>query len=142
CQMICNACADDTAADDQMFDLFCHTAKLFLKNGRKIPKALKFQCVAAWVQKEHRSLFADLAFETDLRFDDERDAFFPKPFGKFAPFVHRKKHAEMRDRHGVIVHAVRDVLTDEIWCKMRYDLVPEQVEIYPMFAASAFAAFE
>ena len=53
-----------------------------------IGEGFELESVSGRVEEEHRGLFADLAFEADMRFDDERDASGGEALGEGLPSIH------------------------------------------------------
>jgi hypothetical protein len=63
------------------------TRSLCKKPGH-VGKRLQFERIARRVQEEHRRLFADLSFESDMRLDDEANTGVGQPPRCFIPLIH------------------------------------------------------
>ena len=70
-------------------------------------KRLELNGVARWIKEEHRGLFARLALETDVRFDDEVGAGGLQALCEFVPLLHGEHDAEVTAGDVVAVDLAR-----------------------------------
>src|SRR5258707_474558 len=97
-----------------------------------ILECFEFDCVAARVEKKHRSLLADRALKTQLRLDDESDAGRDEFVAHLLPFLHRQHEPEMTHRHRVAVDAARRAAARLARRQVGDYLVAVKIEIDPL----------
>ena len=122
---------------DGVVPLFCEELILNVLEGFDLDR------VATGIQEEHRALLAGLAFESHVGLDDEGNLRVAQFFCKDVEVEKIENSAEVRYRHTVAVHDIRDgvvcaarILVGE----MTDQLVAEEVEIHPLAGAAPFVA--
>jgi hypothetical protein len=107
----------------------------------QVGEGFKLECVAGWVQEEHRGLLTNLAFETSVGLDDEVHASYTNALGKLLPLGLRENDAEVRYRYIVAINSVAVELSPvagrSAWFVVRDDLMTKEIEIDPVFRATA-----
>ena len=83
-----------------------------------------------------------LAFEADVRLDDEVGAGRRQALGQALPRLPLEDGAEVAHRHLVAVHLVGPGLRHLVGAQVRRDLVTEEVEVDPALRLAADAAAE
>jgi hypothetical protein len=104
-------------------------------------EGLKFQGIAGGIEKEHRGLFAVLALETDVRFNDKFYALPGESSGERLPVMPFQYHPVVRKRHFATVDAVprlAAVSTVHAGLQMNYELMAVEVKIHPGCGGAPF----
>src|SRR6056297_323620 len=103
-----------------------------------IAESLEFKVVSAGIPDEERALLAGLAFEAQVRLDDERHAAPSQAFGKRLPVFPREDGPEMPGGHVVAVNCIRRrgrmiFRLDQ----MQHQLMTEKVQVDPSAGLAA-----
>src|ERR1039458_2427066 len=109
-------------------------------------KCLELECVAGWVQKKHRGLFAGLTAEACARLDHELDACPAQPRRQFEPLLRPEHDAAVGHGHAVPVHEV-EMARELAGCaqfgvQVTDELVSIEIEINPARIAAALGTTE
>src|ERR1700733_4964183 len=103
------------------------------KKLANVSKRLELKGIPRRVKEEHRRLLADLALEADVGLDHKLNASTSKPFSQPLPRIHRKHHAEVRNRNIMSIDSIMVSLTVRgAGFQMRDDLVAEEIEVDPL----------
>lgn len=105
-------------------------------------KGLELEGIPRRVQEEHGRLFPDLPLKADVRFDDKINALGFQVLREILEDVPRKDHPIVRHRYILAVYRIRMQLLFRFRFVVYHQLMPEEVEIDPVVAASPFGAIE
>src|SRR5690606_20922642 len=90
--------------------------------------------------EEHRRLLARLAFEADVRLDDELGAGGGQAIGEGLPVLEREDDAEVRDGDVAAVDRIVRGGGGCVGCEVGDDLVAVEIEVDPLVRTAPFAA--
>ena len=117
-------------------------AGYFANSRDRIPERLELERVAGRIVEKHRRLLAHLAREADAGLDLEAGARPAQPLGQRLPCLPFQDDAEMRHGNILPIHFVVMHVRLAARIEMRHQLVAEEIEVDPLFAAAALGAAE
>jgi hypothetical protein len=119
---------------------------LFGEELVEVGEGLELEGVAGGVEEEHGGLFAGLAFEAGVGFDDKFDIGRADAFGQLLPVGGGEDDAEVGDGDFMAVDWIGVGGIAMARCgggfEMRDDLVTVEIEVDPVVGAAAFGAGE